>query len=162
MKVQFLNLSVYLYSTFLKNSAKTYVRKKEIFLGLYLLLGILNIRMHIRTYVFAGLLLQTCDILIFCGACWVVSSIQFSSSSFFLFFFFFFLFSSSSVFLYYDRQKLNFPSQLPACLPAWGALFKAASTHPICLTIWNFIWAKYCPSMKLNIWAKYFPKLFAS
>ena len=38
---------------------------------------------------------------------------------------------------------------------------KAASTHPICLTIWNFIWAKYCPSMKLNIWAKYFPKLFA-
>ena len=22
---------------------------------------------------------------------------------------------------------------------------KAASTHPICLTIWIFIWAKYCP-----------------
>ena len=32
---------------------------------------------------------------------------------------------------------------------------KAASTHPTCLTIWNLIWAKYCPFMKLNIWAKY-------
>ena len=42
------------------------------------------------------------------------------------------------------------------------ATSKAASTHPICLKIWIFIWAKYCPFMKPNIWAKYFPKLFAS
>ena len=39
---------------------------------------------------------------------------------------------------------------------------KEASTQTIFLTIWIFIWAKYCPFMKINIWAKYFLKLFAS
>ena len=35
---------------------------------------------------------------------------------------------------------------------------KAASTQLICSTIWYFLWAKNCPSMKRNIW----PKLFAT
>ena len=37
-----------------------------------------------------------------------------------------------------------------------------ASTHPIYLTIWNFIGVKYSPSMKQNTWGKSCPKLFAS
>ena len=34
-----------------------------------------------------------------------------------------------------------------------------ASTHPICQAIWNFIWAKYCPSMKQKSLGKYLAQI---
>ena len=38
----------------------------------------------------------------------------------------------------------------------------AASTHLICLKIWIFIWAKYCPSMKQKVWENIWLKYLAS
>ena len=38
----------------------------------------------------------------------------------------------------------------------------SASTHPICLAIWNIIWTNYCPSMKQKVWENIWPKYLAS
>ena len=38
----------------------------------------------------------------------------------------------------------------------------ATSTHPICLKIWIFIWAKYCPFMKQKVWENIWHKYLAS
>ena len=37
---------------------------------------------------------------------------------------------------------------------------KVGSTHPFCLTIWNFISTKYCPAMKQKKLGKYLTQIF--